>query len=92
MDKKKSLILMTLAASVLALAIFRKVMTNPDNDTAVLAADNGSRVSPALVDLSSLSWIPPVQSCIKVCTRFCRPTGWDCCKWETRCRYPNHKV
>lgn len=73
---------MTLAASVLALAILRKAMTNPDDDTAVLAADNGSRASPAPVDLP---WIPRVPTCIKVCTRFCRPTGWDCCKWETRC-------
>lgn len=23
--------------------------------------------------------------CIEVCTEFCAPTGWDCCKWETRC-------
>ena len=23
--------------------------------------------------------------CIEVCTRFCHPTGWDCCQWETRC-------
>lgn len=23
--------------------------------------------------------------CIEVCTRFCGPTGWDCCQWETRC-------
>lgn len=32
MDKKKLLTLTTLAASVLALAIFRKVMTNPDDE------------------------------------------------------------
>lgn len=32
MDKKKLLSLMTLTASVLALAIFRKVMTNPDDE------------------------------------------------------------
>lgn len=30
MDKKKLLSLITLTASVLALAIFRKLMTNPD--------------------------------------------------------------
>ncbi len=24
-------------------------------------------------------------ACIEVCTRFCRPTGWACCGWETRC-------
>ena len=24
-------------------------------------------------------------ACIEVCTRFCRPTGWACCQWETRC-------
>ncbi len=32
MAKKKFLSLMTLAASVLALAIFRKVMTNPGDE------------------------------------------------------------
>lgn len=53
--------------------------------TAILAADNGDRVSPALVGRWSLSWIPCELTCIEVCTRFCRPTGWDCCNWETRC-------
>jgi len=24
-------------------------------------------------------------NCIEVCTRFCGPTGWACCEWETRC-------
>ena len=23
--------------------------------------------------------------CIEVCTEFCSDTGWNCCKWETRC-------
>jgi hypothetical protein len=23
--------------------------------------------------------------CIEVCTEFCSPTGWNCCRWETRC-------
>lgn len=32
MNKKKLLSLMTLTASVLALAIFRKLMTNPDDE------------------------------------------------------------
>lgn len=32
MDKKKLLTLMTLAASVLALAIFREIMTNPEDE------------------------------------------------------------
>lgn len=32
MDPKKLLSLMTLTASVLALAIFRKLMTNPDDE------------------------------------------------------------
>ena len=43
-----------------------------------------SGVVPALVgrwELSSRCQF----ACIEVCTRFCRPTGWDCCQWETRC-------
>jgi hypothetical protein len=52
--------------------------------TAVLAADNGRRVFPALVGRWSLPG-PCELTCIEVCTRFCGPTGWDCCNWETRC-------
>ena len=55
--------------------------------TAVSAADNGGQVFPALVGRWSLS-LPGITcelNCIEVCTEFCRPTGWDCCKWETRC-------
>jgi hypothetical protein len=51
--------------------------------TTVLAADSGARVSPALV--GRWSWGSCELNCIEVCTRFCRPTGWACCKWETRC-------
>jgi hypothetical protein len=43
-----------------------------------------SGVIPALVgrwELSSRCQF----ACIEVCTRFCRPTGWACCQWETRC-------
>jgi len=47
---------------------------------AVLAADNGGRVSPALV--GRWSWFGWELNCNEVCTRFC---GWECCKWETRC-------
>jgi hypothetical protein len=50
---------------------------------AVLAADNGGRVSPALVGRWSLGGCE--VTCIEVCTGFCRPTGWECCNWETRC-------
>ena len=52
--------------------------------TAGLAVDNTGRVTPALVgrwDLSTRCQF----ACIEVCTRFCHPTGWDCCQWETRC-------
>jgi hypothetical protein len=48
------------------------------------SADHVGQVIPALVgrwELSSRCQI----SCIEVCTRFCRPTGWDCCQWQTRC-------
>jgi hypothetical protein len=37
----------------------------------------------------ALRWhIPGTEctlSCIKVCTRFCGDTGWDCCEWQTNC-------
>lgn len=29
--------------------------------------------------------LPCHVTCIEVCTEFCNPTGWDCCRWETRC-------
>ena len=32
-----------------------------------------------------IPWTGCDISCIEVCTRFCSPTGWDCCGWETRC-------
>lgn len=54
-------------------------------NTAVLAADNGGQVSPALVGRWSFPGTSCVLTCIEVCTRFCGPTGWDCCNWETRC-------
>jgi hypothetical protein len=50
---------------------------------AVFAADNGGGVTPALVG----RW--PIGNCevtcIEVCTRFCAPTGFECCESETRC-------
>jgi hypothetical protein len=55
------------------------------SSTAVLAPDYGSRVFPALVGRWSIPWTRCELSCIEVCTRFCHPTGWACCKWETRC-------
>jgi hypothetical protein len=42
-----------------------------------------SRVSPALVGHWKIFGCD--VNCIEVCTEFCEPTGWDCCKWETRC-------
>jgi len=53
------------------------------NAAPVWSADDGGRVSPALVGRWSLFGCE--LNCIEVCTRFCNPTGWDCCKWETRC-------
>ena len=50
---------------------------------AVSTADAGGRVSPALV--GSWTIFGCEVKCIEVCTEFCRPIGWDCCKWETRC-------
>ena len=51
--------------------------------SAVFAADSDDRVSPALVG----RWCGGgcCLSCIEVCTRFCGPTGYACCGWETRC-------
>jgi hypothetical protein len=50
---------------------------------AVVGADNGGRVFPALVGRWPILGCELV--CIEVCTRFCGPTGWACCEWETRC-------
>jgi hypothetical protein len=61
------------------------------------AAGSGSRVSP-LVGRWPIPGTPCEVECIEVCTRFCGPTGWDCCKWETRCTinchgaWPNHAL
>lgn len=53
---------------------------------ALVAADEGDRVTPALVGRWSLQPVFACELvCIEVCTRFCHPTGWDCCTWETRC-------
>jgi len=52
------------------------------------AAFEGTRdanVSPALVGRWHIPWTRCEVNCIEVCTRFCAPTGWDCCGWETRC-------
>jgi hypothetical protein len=52
---------------------------------ALSAADHRGRVSPALVGRWQVPWTSCEVSCIEVCTRFCHPTGWDCCAWQTRC-------
>lgn len=50
--------------------------------TAGLATDAG-RVSPALRGHWNLFGCE--VNCIEVCVRFCSPTDWACCQWETRC-------
>jgi hypothetical protein len=47
------------------------------------AADASGRVSPALVWSGTIFGCS--VACAEVCTQFCDLTGWDCCKWETRC-------
>jgi hypothetical protein len=47
-------------------------------------ADNRGGASP-LVGRWPVPGLPCELACIEVCTRFCHPTGWDCCRWETRC-------
>lgn len=68
----------TAAASLAGMgSSYRHVIPDP-------RVESGSGVTPALVgrwELSSRCQF----ACIEVCTRFCRPTGWDCCQWETRC-------
>jgi hypothetical protein len=44
-------------------------------------ADASGRISPALKG----RWT--IFGCEVTCIEACRPTGWDCCKWETRCSY-----
>jgi hypothetical protein len=64
-------------------ASFYRTNDRYQSSAAVFAADNGGRVSPALIG----SWCAGgcCLHCIEVCTRFCGPTGWACCGWETRC-------
>jgi len=38
-----------------------------------------------LVGRYPIPGLPCHITCIEVCTEFCAPTGWDCCRWETRC-------
>jgi hypothetical protein len=45
----------------------------------------GSPRRSGLVGRWPIPWTPCEVECIEVCTRFCGPTGWDCCQWETRC-------
>ena len=49
----------------------------------ISTSESSGRVSPALVGHWTIFGCD--VNCIEVCTEFCRPTGWDCCKWETRC-------
>jgi hypothetical protein len=57
--------------------------SNHYNAALISSANNGGQVSSAVVGHWSIFGCQ--VSCIEVCTKFCRPTGWDCCKWETRC-------
>ena len=43
------------------------------------------RMGAGLVGRWPIPWTPCHVTCIEVCTRFCGPTGWACCEWETRC-------
>jgi hypothetical protein len=49
------------------------------------AAVGRTRTPSGLVGRFPIPWTPCVVTCIEVCTEFCAPTGWDCCRWETRC-------
>ena len=44
-----------------------------------------SRSPHGLVGRFPIPWTPCTINCIEVCTEFCSDTGWDCCRWETRC-------
>jgi hypothetical protein len=52
--------------------------------TADSRLDSAGEVAPALVGRWNLGSRCQL-ACIEVCTRFCQPTGWACCQWETRC-------
>ncbi len=52
---------------------------------AIRGDDPRGSVTPALVGRWHIPWTRCEINCIEVCTRFCAPTGWDCCAWETRC-------
>jgi hypothetical protein len=44
-----------------------------------------ARRGSGLVGRWPIPWTDCEIVCIEVCTRFCGPTGWACCEWETRC-------
>jgi hypothetical protein len=51
--------------------------------TASSSSDGG--VAPALIGHWPIPWTRCSINCLEACVRFCGPTGWDCCGWETRC-------
>ena len=65
----------------------REAMPNPmpGGDFPSHAARAAGRQGAGLVGRWPIPWTPCEVVCIEVCTRFCGPTGWACCQWETRC-------
>ena len=49
------------------------------------AAARRGRGASGLVGRFPMPGTPCEVVCIEVCTQFCSDTGWDCCRWETRC-------
>ena len=66
-------------------ASLRRTRRHYESGGAGSAAAHGGRVSLALVGRFPIPWTGCEAVCIEVCTRFCHPTGWDCCQWQTRC-------
>jgi len=44
-----------------------------------------SRGGQGIVGRWPIPFTPCTVTCIEVCVEFCYPTGYECCRWETRC-------
>jgi hypothetical protein len=55
------------------------------SDPATWSARRGGSRPSRLIGHWPIPFTDCYVQCIDVCTEFCGPTGWDCCRWETRC-------
>ena len=67
-----------------AAALYRR-SSHDRLSTSGKTTDSDGQVVPALVGRWPIPWTDCSVECAEVCVRFCGPTGWNCCGWETRC-------